>query len=78
MILLGMSTQAHVIDLCLHLSSPGNQFLYKGPASQDTQDFMHQLLKESKGIRDAERHYLPAEDTDLRGYKGEQFLGCSG
>ena len=75
---LGVSTQAHVIDVCLHLSPTGNQFLYKGSASQDLEDFIHQLLKESRGIRNTQRHDLPAEDTTLRGYKGEQFLGCSG
>ena len=35
MILLGISTQAHVTDVHLHLSPTGNQFLYKGSASQD-------------------------------------------
>ena len=35
MILLGISTQAHVMDVGLHLSPPRNQFLYKGSASQD-------------------------------------------
>ena len=30
MIPLGISTQAHVIDVCLHLSRAGNGFLYKG------------------------------------------------
>ena len=35
-------------------------------------------MKESRGIRDTEGQALPAEDTALRGYKGEQFLGCSG
>ena len=34
-IFLGISTQAHVIRVCLHLSRMGNQFLYKGSASQD-------------------------------------------
>ena len=52
MILLGISTQAHVIDVCLHLSPAGNQFLYKGSASQDIEDFIDQLLKESRCIRD--------------------------
>ena len=35
MILLGISTQPHVVDVCLHLSPAGNQFLHKGSASQD-------------------------------------------
>ena len=35
MILLGISTQAHVVDVCLHLSLAGNHFLHKGSASQD-------------------------------------------
>ena len=35
MILPGIRTQAHIIDVCLHLSPTGNQFLYKGSASQD-------------------------------------------
>ena len=78
MILLGISTQAHVVDVCLHFSPAGNQFLNKGSVSQDIWDFVHQLLKECRGIRDTEGHDLPAEDTALRGYKGEQFLGCSG
>ena len=78
MIVLGISIQAHVIDVCLRLSPAGTQFLYKGSASQDIHDFIHQLLKESRGIRDTEGHDLPAEDLALRGYKGEQFLGCSG
>ena len=78
MILLGISIQANVIDVCLHISPAGNQFLYKGVASQDIWDSIHQLLKESRGIWDTEGHDLPAEDTALRGYKGEQFLGCSG
>ena len=35
MILLGISTQAHIPDACLHPSPAGNQFLYNGSASQD-------------------------------------------
>ena len=35
MILLGIGTQAHVIDVCFHLSPAGNQLLYKESASQD-------------------------------------------
>ena len=35
MILLGISNQAHFVDVCLHFSPTGNQFLYKGSASQD-------------------------------------------
>ena len=35
MILVGISTQAHVIDVCLHLSPVGNQFPYKASVSQD-------------------------------------------
>ena len=30
MILLGIRTQAHVIDVCSHLTPAGSQFLYKG------------------------------------------------
>ena len=78
MILLGISTQAHVIDVCLHLSPAGNQFLCKGSVSQDIYDFIYQVLKESRGIRHTEGRDLPTEDTALRVYKGEQFLGCSG
>ena len=78
MILLRISTQTHVINACLHLSPAGNQFLHRGSASQDIEDFFHQLLKESRDIRDFEDHDLPLEDTALRGYRGEQFLGCSG
>ena len=78
MILLSISTQAHVIDVCLHHSPAGNLFLHKGYASQDIYDLIRQLLKESSGIRDTEGHDLPAEDTALTGYKGEQFLGWSG
>ena len=77
MILLGIITQAQVIDVRPHLRPVGNQFLYKGSASQYIWDLFHQLLNESRGIRDTERHDLPPEDTALRGYKGEQFLGCS-
>ena len=50
MILLGISTKAHVIDVCLNLSPVGNQFLYKGSASQDIWDFIHQLVKESRAF----------------------------
>ena len=78
MILLGISTQGHIIDVCLHLRPAGNQFLYKASGSQDTLDFIHHLLKENRGIRDTEGHDLRAEDTAFGGYKGEQFLGCSG
>ena len=77
MILLGISIQAQVIDVCLYLGPAGNQFLYKGSASQDIEHFIHQLLIESRGFRDTEGRDLPAEDTALRVYKGEQFLGCS-
>ena len=35
MILLGISTQAQVIDVCPDLSPARNQFLHKGTASQD-------------------------------------------
>ena len=35
MILLGISTQAHVVDVGLHRSPAGNQLLHKGSASQD-------------------------------------------
>ena len=76
--LLGITTQAHVLDVCPHLSSAGNQFLHKGSASQNIWDFIHQLLEECGGVRDTEGHDLPAEDEALRGYKGEQFLGCPG
>ena len=58
MILLGIRTQAHVIDVCLHLSLAGNQFLHKGSASQDIQGYMHQLLKEGKGICGALMIYM--------------------
>ena len=78
MILLGISTQAHVLNVSLHFGPGGDQFLNKGSASQDIYDFIHQLLNKSRGIRDTKGHDLPAEDRALRGYKGEQFLGCSG
>ena len=64
--------------MCVHLSPAGNEFLNKGSASQDIQDYIHQLPKECRGIGDTQGHDLPAEDTALRGYKDEQFLGCSG
>ena len=74
MIILGISTQADVTDVWLHLSPAGSQFLYEGSASQDIWEFIHQLLKKSRGIRDTEGHDFPAEDPAFRGYKDEQFL----
>ena len=35
MILLGISTLAHIIHVCLHLSPMGNESLPKGSASHD-------------------------------------------
>ena len=32
MILLGITTQAHIVDVLFKFSSAGNQFLYKGSA----------------------------------------------
>ena len=78
MILLGISTQAHVINVGNHLSPAENQFPHKGSASQDISEFIHQLLKECMGICDPKGHDLPAQDTAISGYQGEQFLGCSG
>ena len=63
MVLLCITTQANVVDMCLHFSLAENQFLYKGSASQDIEDFVHQLLKEWWGLPDTEGHDLSADDT---------------
>ena len=74
MILMGFSTQAHIIDVSLHFSPAGNQFLHQGSLPQDILDFIYHLLKKSRNIRDNEGHDLQAEDTALRRYKAEQLL----
>ena len=38
MMLSGIDTQAHVVDVCLHLSPAGNQFLHKGYAHRDIEE----------------------------------------
>ena len=77
MILLGISTQAHIDNLCLHFGSAGNQFLQKNPVPGDIWDFDHQLVKETGRFSKTEGHDLPAEETALRSDKHEQFVACS-
>ena len=76
MVLLGIGTQAHVIDVGLHLSPSRNQLLYKRPAPQYIPNFVHQFLEESRGVSYPKWHDLPFKYTTLRGYKGQQFPSC--
>ena len=45
MVLFGISTQTHVIDVGLHFCPSGNQLLYKRSAPQYVENFVHQFLE---------------------------------
>ena len=78
MVLLGIGTQTHIIDVGLYLCPSGNQLLYKRSASQYVQNFVHRFLEECRGVGYPKRHDLPFKHTTLRGYKGQTFLSCGG
>ena len=78
MVLLGIVTQTHVIDVDLGLSFSRNELLYKRPAPQYMQNVFHQFLEECRGVGDPKGHKLPSKYTTLRTYKGQQFLSCGG
>ena len=69
MVLLDIGNQTHVIDVGLHLSPSRNHLLYKRPAHQYIQIFVHQLLEECRGVSDSKRHELQLKPQTLRGYK---------
>ena len=62
MILLGISTQAEIIQVGLHLCLAAHQCVRQGPVSNHTYDFLHQLLKQGRGICDTNGHALSSED----------------
>ena len=78
MILLGIGTQTHVINVGLHLSPSRYQLLYKRPAPECIQNFVHQFLNECYGVGYPTMHNLSFKYTTLRGYKCQQLLSCSG
>ena len=73
MVLLGIRTQTHVIDVGLHFCHSGNQLLYKRSAPQYVQNFGSSVC----GVSYLKKHYLQFKHT-TRGYKGQQFLSCGG
>ena len=77
MVLLGIGTQTHVIDVGLQFCPSGNQLLYKRSAPQYVQNFVRQCMEECRGVGYPKGHDLPFKHTTLRGYKGQQFLSCS-
>ena len=70
MVLLGIGTQTHVIDVGLHFCPWGNELPYKRSAPQYVQNLVHQFLEECRGVGYPKRHDLPLKNTTLRGYKG--------
>ena len=76
MVLLGIGTLTHVIDVGLHFFPSGNQLLYQRSAPQYVQNFVQQFLESCRGVGYPKRHDLPFKHTTLRGYKGQQLLSC--
>ena len=78
MVLFDIGTQTQVIDVSHHLSPSTNQLLYKRPAPQYIQNFVHQFLEECRDVDEPERYNVSLKYTALRGYTRQQFLSCGG
>ena len=77
MIPLGISTQAHVIDVPSISAARETSSCTRGLRLRIYR-FYSSAPERDQGHLDTERHDLRAEGTTLRSYKGEQFLACSG
>ena len=69
--LIGISTQAHIVNVCPHFGLAGNLFLHKGPPSRYITFYSSSLEIGQEYLQNTEGHDLLAENTAFRRDKGE-------